>query len=77
MMNVIIAKGSKGLETEAKCLEHEVMTLRTAIEEAIMRGQKSLAVFTDVPESSVVFDDDFGLSYAGTGSGVVGWVDDF
>jgi hypothetical protein len=53
------------------------MTLKTAIEEAIMKGQKSLAVFTDVPESSVVIDEDLGLTYRGTGSGVVGTVDDF
>lgn len=53
------------------------MTLKMAIEEAIMKGQRSLAVFTDVPESEVVFDDDFGLTCAGTGSGVVGWVEDF
>lgn len=65
------------METEVKCLEREVMTLKTAIEEAIMKGQKSLAVFTDVPGSGVVFDEDFGLTRGGTGSGVVGWVDDF
>lgn len=77
MMNVIITKGSGELKTEAICLEREVMTLKMAIEEAIMKGQRSLAVFTDVPESEVVFDDDFGLTCAGTGSGVVGWVEDF
>jgi hypothetical protein len=77
MVNGIITKGRSKLETEVKCLEREVMTLKTAIEEAIMKGQKSLAVFTDVPESSVVFDEDPGLTCRGTGSGVVGWVDDF
>lgn len=65
------------MKTEAICLEREIMTLKMAIEEAIMKGQRSLAVFTDVPESEVVFDDDFGLTCAGTGSGVVGWVEDF
>ena len=77
MVNGIVTKGRNRLETEVKCLEREVMTLKTAIEEAIMKGQKSLAVFTDVPESSVVFDEDLGLTYRGTGSGVVGTVDDF
>jgi seryl-tRNA synthetase len=77
MVNGIITKGRSKLETEVKCLEREVRTLKTAIEEAIMKGQKSLAVFTDVPESGVVFDEDLGLTCGGTGSGVVGWVDDF
>jgi hypothetical protein len=77
MVNGIITKGRSKLETEVKCLEREVRTLKTAIEEAIMKGQKSLAVFTDVPESGVVFDEDFSLTCRGTGSGVVGWVDDF
>jgi hypothetical protein len=77
MVNVIITKGRNELETEVNCLEREVMTLKTAIEEAIVKGQKSLAVFTDVPKSRVVFDEDLGLTCGGTGSGVVGWVDDF
>lgn len=77
MVNVVLTEGSKRLETKVKCLEREVMTLKTAIEEAIIRGQKSLVVLTDVPESDPGFDDDFGLACADTGSGVVGWVDDF
>jgi hypothetical protein len=77
MVNVIITKGSRKLETEVECLEHEVMTLKTAIEEAIMKGQKSLAVFTDVPESGVVFDEEFAMTCSDAGAGVVGWVDDF
>lgn len=65
------------LETEVTCLEREVMTLKMAIEEAIMKGQKSSTAVTDIPESGVVFEEDFGLSCAGTGSGIVGSVDDF
>jgi hypothetical protein len=77
MMNVTITKGSKKLETEVKCLEDEVMTLKTAIEEAIIKGQKPLALLSDIPESGVVFDEEFALTCADVGLGVVGWVDDF
>jgi hypothetical protein len=76
-VNVIITKGSRKLETKVKCLEDEVMTLGTAIEEAIIRGQKSVAVFSDIPESEVVAAEDFALTCVNTGSGIVGWVDDF
>ena len=77
MMNVTITKGSKELETEVKCLEDEVMILKTAIEEAITKGQKSLALVSDIPESGVVFDEGFASTCADVGPGVVGWVDDF
>jgi len=76
-MNVIITEGSKELETKVKCLEDEVMTLRTAIEEAIIKGQKSVAVFSDISESDLVAAEDFALTCVNTGSGIVGWVDDF
>jgi type II secretory pathway component HofQ len=76
-VNLITIKGSKELETEVKCLEDEVMILKTAIEEAITKGQKSLALLSDIPESGVVFEEDFALVCADAGPGVVGWVDDF
>jgi len=53
------------------------MTLKTAIEEAIMKGQKSLDLLGDTPESDVVFDEEFAMTCSDTGAGVVGWVDDF
>jgi hypothetical protein len=53
------------------------MTLRTAIEEAIIKGQKSVAVFSDVSESDLVAAEDLALTCVNTGSGIVGWVDDF
>jgi len=77
MMSVMTSKESKVLETEVKCLYDEVVTLKTAIEEAIIKGQKSLDLLSDIPESDVVFDEDFALTYADAGPGVVGWVDDF
>lgn len=76
-MNVIMTEGSRKLETKVKCLEDEVMTLRTAIEEAIIKGQKSVAVFSDISESDLVAAEDFALTCVNTGSGIVGWVDDF
>jgi len=77
MVNVIITKGSSKLGTEVKCLYDEVITLKTAIEEAIIKGQKSVDLLSEIPESDVVFDEDFALTCAGAGPGVVGWVDDF
>ena len=65
------------METEVKCLEDEVMTLKTAIEEAIIKGQKSVAVLSDIPESDLVSNEDFALTCVNAGSGVVGWIDDF
>jgi hypothetical protein len=62
---------------ETKCLYDDVMTLRTAIEEAIIKGQKSVAVFSDISESDLVATEDFALTCVNTGSGIVGWVDDF
>lgn len=76
-MTVITTKGSRKLETEVKCLEDEVMTLTAAIEEAIMKGQKSSALLSDIPRSGVVFDEDFALTCADVDPGVVGWLDDF
>jgi len=77
MVNVIASKGSNKLEREVRCLYDEVITLKTAIEEAIIKGQKSLDLLSDIPESDVVFDEDFALTCADAGAGVVGWIDDF
>jgi len=53
------------------------MILRMAIEEAILKGQKSLDLVSDIPDSDVVFDEDFAVTCADAVPGVVGWVDDF
>ena len=76
-MNVIAGKGSKELETEVKCLYDEVVTLKMAIEEAIIKGQKSSALLSDIAECGVVFDEDFALTCEDTCPGVVGGIDDF
>ncbi len=65
------------MEMEVKCLQDEFVTLKTAIEEAIIKGQKSVAVLSDIPESDLVSDEDFALTGVNAGSGVVGWVNDF
>jgi len=74
---VITNRGSKKLEMEVKSLYDDVVTLKTAIEEAIIKGQKSVAVLSDIPESGLVSKEDFALTCVHAGSGVVGWVNDF
>ncbi len=75
-MEVIASKGSSKLETEVRCLYDEVMTLKMAIEEAIIKGQKSLDLVSDIPESDIVFDEDFTVTCAEAVPGVVGWIDE-
>jgi len=65
------------LETEAKSLYDDVMTLKAAIEEAIMKGQKSFGGLSDITESGVISDEDLDRTHMNGGSGVVGWVDNF
>jgi hypothetical protein len=77
LFKVIVNRGSKKVEMEVKCLQDEFVTLKTAIEEAIIKGQKSGAVLSDIPESDLVSNDDFALTCVHAGSGVVGWIDDF
>ena len=65
------------MELEVKRLHEEVVTLKTAIEEAINKGQKSLGDLNDIPRSGLVSNKDFALTHMNAGSEVVGWVDDF
>jgi hypothetical protein len=63
---------------EAKCLCDDVMILRTAIEQAIIKGQKSLTLLSHVPEPTVVSEDEYlGPACADECPGVVGWAEDF
>ena len=64
------------MEMEVKSLYDDVMTLKIAIEEAIMRGQKSFGVLSDITESGMISDEESDLISVNGGSGVVGWVDD-
>ena len=70
-------RGSKKLEMEIKCLEDEFVTLKAAIEEAIIKGQKSVDDLNDIPGSDLVSNEYFALTSMNAGSGVVGWVNDF
>jgi hypothetical protein len=65
------------VEIEAKRLQDEFVTLKTAIEEAIIKGQKSRGGLSDIPGSGLVSNEDFVLTSMNAGSEVVGWVDDF
>jgi len=42
------------LEMEVERLQNEVVTLKTAIEEAIREGQKSMDDLNDIPRSGLV-----------------------
>ncbi|MFC1927190.1 hypothetical protein ACFLW7_01230 [Chloroflexota bacterium] len=64
------------METEVKSLYDEVLTLKMAIEEAIIKGQKSFGALSDITESSMTSDEELGLIDVNGGSGLVGWVDD-
>lgn len=74
---VIANRGSRKLEVEAKRLQDEFVTLKMAIEEAIIKGRKSVDLLSDIPESDVGFDGDFAITCVGGGPGIVGWIDDF
>ena len=51
---MITNRESKKLELEVERLRDEVVTLKTAIEEAIREGQKSLDDLNDIPRSGLV-----------------------
>ena len=68
---------SKKLEMEGKRLHDEFLTLKIAIEEAIIKAQRSRGNLNDVPGSGLVSDEGFALTGVNMGSGVVGWIDDF
>jgi hypothetical protein len=75
IVKVITTKGSRKLETEAKSLRDDVITLKAAIEEAIMKGQKSMAGPSDAPRSGLLLDEDLASEYGNASPGIVGWVD--
>ncbi len=74
-MEVIARKGGSRLETDVKCLYDEVLTLKTAIEEAIIRGQKAFGTLSGSPESAMTADEELDLADIQQGPGLVGWVD--
>lgn len=64
------------METEVKCLYDEILTLRTAIEDAIIKGQKAFGKLSDSTESGMTAAEELDLIDVSGGSGLVGWVDD-
>jgi hypothetical protein len=77
ILRVIINRGSKKVEIDAKRLQDQFVTLKMAIEEAIIKGQKSMGDFNDIPSCNPVSNEHFALIHMNAGSGVIGWVDDF
>ena len=65
------------MEIEEKRLQDEFVTLKTAIEEAIIKGQKSVAGPDDILGYGLVSEEDLVHTSMNADSGVVGWVDDF
>ena len=65
------------MEMEIKNLQDEFVILKTAIEEAINKGQKSLDDIDGIYKYGMEISEDVALTYLDAGSGVVGWVDDF
>jgi len=77
MTKVITNRGGKKLKMEVKRLQDEVMTLKTAIEEAIIKGQKSRDGLSDIPESDLVSNKDFALACIHAGSRTAARLADF
>jgi hypothetical protein len=76
IVEVITRKGGSRLETEVNCLYDEVLTLKVAIEEAIIKGQKAFGALTDTVKPGMTRDEELELVDVSGGSGLVGWVDD-
>lgn len=65
------------MEMETKRLQDEFVLLKTAIEEAINKGQRSVDDLDGIHRYGMEFSKDIALTCMNVGSGVVGWVDDF
>ena len=63
------------METEVKCLYDEVLTLKAAIEEAIIKGQKAFGTLSGGTESGMTTDEELDPVDVQQGSRLVGWVD--
>ena len=65
------------MEMESERLRDEILILKTAIVEAIKKGQKSVNGLYDISEFVMVTHNDSVFTNVNACSGVVGWVDDF
>lgn len=61
--------------TDVKCLYDEILTLKTAIEEAIIKGQKAFGTLSDSTESGMTANAELDPVDVIGGSRLVGWVD--
>ncbi len=65
------------VDKQSKHLQDDLALLKQAIEEAIVKGQKSLRELNDTCVSGTVSDKDVALPRTRAGLGVGGWVEDF
>ena len=65
------------MEREVKRLHDDVVALKMAIEEAIIKGQKSLDNLNDIPEPCLVSNEDFALTRVNAGSRTAARLADF
>ena len=68
LVKVTVNLRSKKLAREVERLHDDVIALKMAIEEAIIKGQKSLAGLNDIPEPGLVSNEDFALTCVNAGS---------
>jgi hypothetical protein len=77
ILKVTSSGGNKELEMEEKRLHDEFVILKTAIMEAINKGQESVDDLNGIHRYGMAFSKDVALTCMNVDSGVVGWVDDF
>jgi len=73
----ITSRRNKEMERDMKCLREECVILKAAIEEAVSKGRQFMDDLNDIPRYGMDFSKDFVFTHLNTGSGIVGWVDDF
>jgi hypothetical protein len=70
-------EGIKHWRWKEKRLQDEFVILKTAIVEAINKGQESVDDLNGIHRYGMAFSKDVALTCMNVDSGVVGWVDDF
>jgi len=77
LFKIRVNPGSDKVEKEVKRLYNDVMTLKMAIEEAIIKGQKSLPDLKDIAEPRRASNEGFALARTNTSSSIVSGLNDF
>jgi len=77
LFKIAISARDEKLETESKRLQKQVLLLKMAIEDAIVKRQRSLSCLEDSLDSRVVSKEALLLTCSHKGSQVIGWLDDF